>query len=68
VRTLPSSCQPFLIRLGSPPSGWRELLIDGTTANRGPRTYGVFEVAVQIVGRKTAPLPYTIWMPEIDRW
>ena len=24
----------FLLRLGSAPSGWRELLIDGTTANR----------------------------------
>jgi YD repeat-containing protein len=56
----------FLIRLGTAPSGWRELLIDGTTANRGRRTYGVFEVAVQIVGRRTAALPYTIWMPEID--
>jgi RHS repeat-associated protein len=56
----------FLIRLGSHPSGWRELLIDGTTANRGQQTYGVFEVAAQIVGRTTAALPYTIWMPEID--
>ena len=56
----------FLLRLGAAPSGWRELLIDGTTANRGRRTYGVFEVAVQIVGRKTAPLPYTIWMPTLD--
>ena len=56
----------FLLRLGSAPSGWRELLIDGTTANRGRHTYGVFEVAVQIVGRKTAPLPYTIWMPTLD--
>jgi RHS repeat-associated protein len=56
----------FLLRLGSAPSGWRELLIDGTTANHGRRTYGLFEVAVQIVGRKTAPLPYTIWMPTLD--
>ena len=57
----------FLLRLGSDPSGWQELLIDGTSASRGRRhTYGVFEVAVQIVGRKTAPVPYTIWMPTID--
>lgn len=57
----------FLLRLGSDPSGWQELLIDGTSANRGRRrTYGVFEVAAQIVGRKTAPLPYTIWMPTLD--
>jgi RHS repeat-associated protein len=56
----------FLLRLGTMPSGWQELLIDGTTANRGRRTYGIFEVAAQIVGRKTARLPYTIWMPTID--
>jgi hypothetical protein len=56
----------FLLKLGSPPSGWQPMLIDGTTANRGHETYGLFEVAVQLVGRQTAALPYTIWMPRID--
>ena len=56
----------FLMALGSASSGWEEMLIDGTTANQPGRTYGIFEVAVQIVGKETAPLPYTIWMPTID--
>jgi YD repeat-containing protein len=56
----------FLMALGSAPSGWEEMLINGTSANSPGRTYGIFEVAVQIVGKETAPLPYTIWMPTID--
>lgn len=56
----------FLLALGSASSGWEEMLIDGTTANQPGRTYGLFEVAVQIVGKETAPVPYTIWMPTID--
>jgi YD repeat-containing protein len=56
----------FLMALGSASSGWEEMVIDGTTANQPGRTYGIFEVAVQIVGKETAPLPYTIWMPTID--
>jgi RHS repeat-associated protein len=56
----------FLMALGAAASGWEEMLIDGTTANTTGRTYGIFEVAVQIVGKETAPLPYTIWMPTID--
>jgi RHS repeat-associated protein len=56
----------FLLRLGDAASGWKEMLIDGTTANRAGDRYGLFDVAVQIVGGKTAPLPYTIWMPRID--
>ena len=56
----------FLLKLASAPSGFQPMLIDGTTANRGRETYGLFEVAVQLVGRQTAALPYTIWMPRID--
>ncbi len=56
----------FLLELRSTPSGWPELLIDGTTASHGQASYGIFEVAAQIVGKKTASLPYTIWMPRID--
>jgi hypothetical protein len=56
----------FLMALGAAASGWEEMLIDGTTANTAGRTYGIFEVAVQIVAKETAPLPYTIWMPTID--
>jgi RHS repeat-associated protein len=56
----------FLLRLGTQPSGWKELVIEGATANRGRRKYGRFEVAAQIVGRKSVALPYTIWMPALD--
>ncbi len=56
----------FLLELGSARSGWPVLLIDGTTANHGQASYGIFEVAAQIEGKKTASLPYTIWMPRID--
>jgi YD repeat-containing protein len=56
----------FLLELGNAESGWKELVIDGTSANRAGATYGVFEVAAQIVGGQSASLPYTIWMPEID--
>lgn len=56
----------FLLRLGTQPSGWKELVIEGETANRGRRKYGRFEVAAQIVGKKSVALPYTIWMPALD--
>jgi RHS repeat-associated protein len=56
----------FLLRLGTQPSGWKELVIEGATANRGRRKYGRFEVAAQIVGKKSVALPYTIWMPALD--
>jgi hypothetical protein len=56
----------FLLELPGASSGWQELLIEGTTANRPGAQYGIFEVAVQLVGGETAALPYTIWMPRID--
>lgn len=43
-----------------------ELLIDGRSANRGQRQYGVFESRVATTKGHTTILPYTIWMPEID--
>ena len=56
----------FLVELGTAPSGWQEMVIDGATANRAGARYGLFEVAVQLVHGRTAPLPYTIWMPRLD--
>ena len=47
-------------------SGWCELVIDGRTANQPGRTYGVFEVGIEIKAEQTNILPYTIWMPWID--
>ncbi len=44
----------------------REMLVDGRSANRPGRTYGVFELGLEVTGGRTNVLPYTIWMPEID--
>jgi RHS repeat-associated protein len=54
----------FLLR--HVPAGHQELLIDGHTANRPGRTYGVFEVGVDLADGRTTVLPYTIWMPKLD--
>ncbi len=48
------------------PDGTRTLLIDGGTANRPGRTYGVFEARIMIVAGQTTALPYTIWLPRIN--
>jgi YD repeat-containing protein len=54
----------FLLISVSP--GHHELLIDGRTASRPGRTYGVFEVGIDVRAGRTNALPFTIWMPEID--
>jgi len=48
------------------PSGHQVLMIDGRTANRNRRTYGIFRVGVQINEGKTTALEYTIWMSKLD--
>src|SRR5215213_1497230 len=48
------------------PSGRQVLTIDGRTANRSGRTYGLFRVAVEIKEGKTTALEYTIWMTKLD--
>ena len=48
------------------PAGHRQLVIDGRSANSPGRTYGVFEVGVDLAEKQTTVLPYTIWMPKID--
>ncbi|HKY23088.1 MAG TPA: kelch repeat-containing protein [Vicinamibacterales bacterium] len=57
----------FLLRVEvSQPSAWRELMIDGRSANKGGRTYGIFEVGVKVASAQTTVIPYTIWMPALD--
>jgi RHS repeat-associated protein len=46
--------------------GHHELLIDGRSASRGGKIYGVFEAGVDIAEGKTNVLSYTIWMPKLD--
>jgi RHS repeat-associated protein len=56
----------FLLKLGELSGGWHELVIEGSTANRGRRTFGRFEYGLSIVARRTNVLPFTIWMPVLD--
>lgn len=48
------------------PAGNPELEMDGSTASRPGRTYGMFEVKVDVTAGQTNVLPYTIWLPLID--
>ncbi|MGH9238681.1 MAG: RHS repeat-associated core domain-containing protein [Vicinamibacterales bacterium] len=47
-------------------TGWRELSMDGRTANGRGATYGTFEAAVHVTAGRTTVIPYTMWMPRID--
>ena len=47
-------------------AGHRVMMIHGHTASKPGKTYGMFEVGVDIKDRQTNSLPYTIWMPVID--
>ena len=47
-------------------AGPQELLIDGRSASRPRRPYGVFEVGVVLADGATTRLGYTVWMPVID--
>ena len=47
-------------------SGHQVLTIDGRSANRNRRSYGIFRVGVEIKPGKTTALEYTIWMTKLD--
>jgi YD repeat-containing protein len=42
------------------------MLIDGRSAGRQNRTYGVFKVGVDLLAGRTNTLGYTVWMPQLD--
>jgi YD repeat-containing protein len=48
------------------PTGYHMLIMDGTTANRPGRTYGIFDYGVYPQAGRTKVLPFTIWMPLLD--
>jgi RHS repeat-associated protein len=54
----------FLLK--SVPPGRQVLIIDGRTASRPGRTYGVFRYGLNVVEGKTNALPFTSWMPKLD--
>ena len=45
----------------------RVLKIDGHTANHGNRRYGFFEYGTTVTPGQTNVLPFTSWMPKLDR-
>jgi RHS repeat-associated protein len=47
-------------------AGHQVLIIDGRTASRNRKTYGIFRVGVDIKEGQTNPLGYTVWMPKLD--
>jgi RHS repeat-associated protein len=49
------------------PAGYRELYVDGTTANRGEEEYGQFVVGVQVKGGQLNELPYLMHLPRISQ-
>jgi len=56
----------FLLTLPVSASGRHQLEIEGATASRPGRTYGFFEVGVNLAAGRTTALAYTIWMPVTD--
>jgi len=54
----------FLVERLTP--GHHVIWIDGETANSKDKTYGLFEVGVDIAASQTNVLNYTIWMPVLD--
>jgi len=49
------------------PAGHRSMLVNGHTASNPARQYAMCANAVSVIGGKTNVLPYTIWLPVIDR-
>jgi YD repeat-containing protein len=47
-------------------AGRQVMIIHGHTANKPGKTYGMFEVGVDLKASSTTALSYTIWMPVID--
>jgi hypothetical protein len=48
------------------PAGPQTVLIDGRSASRPTRPYGVFEVGVRLSDGTTTALGYPVWMPVLD--
>lgn len=54
----------FLLTDLSP--GHHVMKMDGQTAAKPKKVYGVFKIGVDVQAGKTTALPYTSWMPRID--
>ena len=47
-------------------SGHHVLLVDGRTANKPGKSYGVFKIGVDVTANRTNALTFKIWMPKLD--
>lgn len=46
--------------------GRHVLMVDGRSASRGGKTYGIFKIGVEIAVNRTNALSFKIWMPRLD--
>jgi RHS repeat-associated protein len=46
--------------------GHHVLMVDGRSASRGEKTYGIFKIGVEIAVNRTNALSFNIWMPRLD--
>jgi RHS repeat-associated protein len=56
----------FLLILGNGMSRHRVLVMNGATANKPGKTYGLFQYGTNVKAAITNVLPFTIWMPLLD--
>jgi RHS repeat-associated protein len=54
----------FLVTALEP--GHHVMVVDGRTAARGNKAYGLFKIGVDINAGRTNVLPFTSWMPRLD--
>ena len=47
-------------------AGHHVLVVDGTSASRTGRTYGIYEIGIDLNAGVTTVLKYTIWMTRLD--
>jgi RHS repeat-associated protein len=52
--------------LSSLEAGHHVMTVDGRSAARGNKAYGLFKIGVDIIAGKTNVLPFTSWMPRLD--
>src|SRR5215207_3014719 len=48
------------------PTGHQVMRLDGQTASRPNKSYGLFKIGVEIEAGKTNVLPFTSWVPKLD--
>lgn len=47
-------------------AGHHVMTVDGRSANKGKKTYGLFRIGIDVIAGRTNVLPFTSWMPRLD--